>query len=77
MNIITKRDLQKGIAKIGDSAYTVVNRGKPEMIIVPYFDGSEAWVEDYLEDYEMFMNKKRLKMELKKSLDSGLSDLKI
>lgn len=77
MNIITKKDLQKNIGKIRDKAYLIVNRGKPESIIVPYFEGGEAWVEDYLEDYEMHRNSEKLQKELQQSWKSGLADLEI
>lgn len=46
-------------------------------MIVPYFEGSEVWVEDYLEEYEMRKNKNKLQKEMKQSLASGESDLAI
>ncbi len=77
MTIITKSDMQKNIGSLAGKAFTVVNRGKPEMYILPFFEGSEELIEDYLEDYEMMMNKDKLQKELQESLDSGESDFSI
>ena len=75
MIIITKSHLQKNIGSLNNGSYTVVNRGKPEIVIVPYFEGSEEWVQDYLEEYEMIQHRKKLQKELRKSKKSGRSDL--
>ncbi len=75
--IITKSQLQKNIGDIGKQICTIVNHGKPEALILPYFEGCEELMEDYLEDCEMAMNKKNLKKRYKKSLDSGLSNFVI
>ena len=77
MTIITKSDLQKNIGSLAGKAYTVVNRGKPEFFIVPYFEGNEAWLEDYIEEYEMSKNRTKLKKELQESLESGESSFSI
>lgn len=77
MYIITKTDLQKKIGMLSDIAvpYTVVNRGKPEAIILPFFEGGKELIEDYLEDYEMWLNRDKLNEELDVSLASGDSNL--
>lgn len=75
MNIITKSDLQKNIGQLKGKAYTVVNRGKPEFVLLPYFEGADDMIENYIEDFEMYINRKNLDKELKESLESGVSDL--
>lgn len=77
MTIITKTALQKNIGKIKSGSYIVVNGGKPESIILPYFEGNEEWIENYLEEYEIMKNSKNLQREMKKSLASGKSNLVI
>ncbi|MDP4008464.1 MAG: hypothetical protein Q8P68_04715 [Candidatus Peregrinibacteria bacterium] len=79
--IITTTQAQKKMCEIAKdievTTYIVTNRGEGRMVILPYFDGCMGWVEDYLEDFEMRMNKEALKKELQESLKSGLSDLVI
>lgn len=77
--IITTTELQKNIGTISDSiekqSYIVTNRGKGKIILLPYFDGCDELIDDYMEYYEMLKNKKKLKKELQESHDSGESDL--
>lgn len=79
--IITTTQLQQRIgeitASISKKSYIVTNRGEGKMIILPYFDGCDRLVEDYLEDYEMYSNKEKLQKELLESKKSGRSDLVI
>jgi len=79
MKIITTTDLQKNIWSISrnieSNNYTVINRGKPRMIMLPYFENNEEFIDDYLEEYEIRKNKVNLQKSLQESLDSGLSDL--
>lgn len=79
--IITTTQLQQRIgeitASINKKSYIVTNRGQGKMIILPYFDGCDRFVEDYLEDYEMYANKEKLQKELMASKKSGRSDLVI
>ena len=79
--IITNSDVQKNIGQltknIGNTTYTVTNRWKPKMTILPYFDDNEDFINDYLEEYEIQKNKNKLKKEFKKSVDSGRSSLRI
>lgn len=77
MTIITKSDLQKNIGSLAGKAYTVVNRGKPEFLILPYCEGSDEFLEDYMEEYEMMKNRTKLKKELQESLESGESHFSI
>lgn len=81
MNTINNTELQKNIGKISKSVkddYLLVNtRGKPTMVVLPYFEDNDDLIADYMEDYFIAKNKKKLQEEAKKSLESGLSDLKI
>ena len=80
-HIITITEMQQKIGEIsleiGKNPYLVTKHGKAKMVILPYYeDGSEA-IEDYLEDYEMWLNRDALKEELRQSEASGLSDFVI
>ena len=79
MKIITTTELQKNIWSISKGIewnnYTIINRWKPRMVILPYFENNEEFINDYLEEYEMRKNEVNLKKELAESLASGLSDL--
>lgn len=79
--IITTSQVQKKIGKItssiGKKSYIVTNRGEGKIVMLPYFEGCDEFIEDYMEDYEMLENREKLTKEAQKSLDSGLSDLKI
>lgn len=81
MKIISTSELQKNIWTISKDIeienYTIVNRGKPRMVVLPYFEDNDELVNDYLEEYEMKKNSKKLKKDLQASLDSWLSDLTI
>ena len=79
MKIITTTDLQKNIWSISKNIdannYTIINRGKPRMVMLPYFENNEEFIDDYLEEYEIRKNKKVLQKDLQESLNTGLSDL--
>lgn len=79
--IVTNSYFQQWVGKIsqeiGNFHYTVLNRGKPKMVVLPYFEGNEGWLEDYLEAYEIQLNKSALTEELQNSLSSGKSSLVI
>ena len=79
--IVTISELQKNIEKlllwVGHSSVIVTNRGKAKAIVLPYFEESDDVIADYLEEYEMRKNAKKLRKKLQESLDSGLSDLVI
>lgn len=81
MKIITTTELQKNIWSISKDIdtnnYTIVNRWKPRMIMLPYFENNEDFVDDYLEEYEIRKNKVKLQKEMQDSMNSGLSDLVI
>ncbi len=75
--IISTTQAQKKICEIASNidsqTYIVTNKGEGRMVIIPYFDGCMDWIEDYLEDYEMMMNKDTLKKRWKESSESGSS----
>ena len=75
MKITTPTKVQKNISILSDTdnIYTVVKNGNPKTVIFPYFE----WIEDFMEDLEIEMNRKKLKKEMQKSFESGLSDLVI
>lgn len=81
VKIISTTEAQKKLCGIASNidvqTYIVTNKGAGRMVILPYFDGCMDWAEDYLEEYEMMMNKEKLQKKWKASSESGLSDLVI
>ena len=81
IKIVTTKQVQQKIgqisAEIDETAFIVTNRGKGRLVILPYFDGCDEMIDEYMEDCEMYRNKDALKKEWQESLDSGLSDLVI
>lgn len=79
--IITTTQLQQKIgeitANIDKKSYIVTNRGQGKIILLPYFDGCDELIEDYMEDFEIMLNKEKLEKKWKESLSSGESDLVI
>lgn len=79
--IITTSQLQKSIGQllsyVGRSWVVITNKGKPTVIMLPYFDDNEDAIADYLEEYEMDKNRAILQKRFKESLESGVSDLVI
>lgn len=79
--IITTTQLQQKIgeitANIDKKSYIVTNRGQGKIILLPYFDGCDELVEDYMEDFEIMLNKEKLEKKWQESLNSGESDLVI
>lgn len=79
--IITTTDAQKNIGKIAkesdETSFVVTSHGKGKMIILPYFDGCDQEMAEYMETYEMMKNKEKLKEKYEKSSDSGESSLVI
>jgi len=79
IKIITTSEMQKNIGQISKSidknSYIVTNNGKGKMVVLPYFDGCNTLIEDYIEDFEIYSNKDRLEDLYNKSIKSGNSDL--
>ena len=80
-HIVTTTHVQQAIGKISEliteNCFIVTNRGKGRIVMLPYFDGCDENIAEYMEDYEMLKNKSNLKSRYKKSSDSGKSDLVI
>jgi hypothetical protein len=81
MEIITNTELQKHIGAISKNIekdfFTVTARGKPRMMLVPYFEGGSDMIDDYMEEFLLWKNRQKLQKEAQNSLDSGLSNLVI
>ncbi len=80
-HIITTTEMQQKIgeisAEIDKKPYLVTKHGKAKMVILPYYEGGSEAIEDYLEDYEMWLNRDALREELRRSEASGDSGLVI
>lgn len=78
-HIITTTEMQQKIgeisAKIDKTPYLVTKHGKAKMVILPYYEGGHEALEDYLEDYEIWLNRDKLQEEMRRSASSGDSDL--
>ena len=79
VKIVTTSQLQKKIGQIGvfvaNSWVIIVNRGKPNAVLLPYFEHNDDAIALYLEDYEMYQNAEKLRLQLRESAASGMSDL--
>ncbi|MSR67674.1 hypothetical protein EXS65_02530 [Candidatus Peribacteria bacterium] len=79
--IITTSHLQKTIGQlvsyVAHSWVVVTNKGKPTVVMLPYFDDNEGVIADYLEEYEIDKNRAVLQKRFKESEESGISDLVI
>lgn len=77
--IITTTQLQQKIgeitANIDKKSYVVTNRGQGKIVLLPYFDGCDEFIEDYMEDFEMYANRDKLIKKFEESYNSGPSDL--
>lgn len=79
--IITTTQVQQKIGELSNNivqtTYIVTNRGEGKIVMLPYFDGCDESVIDYMEDYEMAANKENLQARYKTSAKSGKSSLVI
>lgn len=73
MKTITPTKIKNNISIVSDNStvYTVLEGWEPKTLIIPYID----WIEDYIEDLEMFVSKDKLQKKYEKSIESGLSSL--
>lgn len=55
----------------------VTKKGKPTAVMLPYFEDNEQAIADYLEDYEMNMNREALVKLYTESKASGRSGVTI
>ncbi len=81
VKIISTSQLQKTVGQIGsfvaNSWVIIVNRGKPNAVLLPYFEQNDSAIASYLEDYEMYQNAQTLRTQLRESEASGVSPLVI
>ncbi len=77
MKIISTSKVQKDIKILSDreNIYTFINNGEAKTMLVPYHEGLQEVIENYLEDIEVYKNREKLIKEWEKSIESGLSDL--
>lgn len=77
--IITTTQVQQKIGElsqtISETNFIVTNRGEGRIVMLPYFDGCDENIADYMEDFEMMKNQEVLKTRYKKSSQSGKSSL--
>lgn len=79
--IITTTQLQKHIgqctADVQETSLIVTNNGEGRIVMLPYFDGCDDSVIEYMEDFEMSKNQSSLREKYAKSSRSGASDLTV
>lgn len=79
--IVTTTEVQQKIGQISKSidveTYVVTSHGKGKMVLLPYFDGCDKNMEDYMEDYEMMKNKDLLRKRYSESSESGEGSLTV
>lgn len=80
-HIITTTQVQQKIGHISDTisqqSYIVTNRGAGKIVMLPYFEGCDDLLSNYMEDFEMWKNREKLLEKYKKSSASGASKYKI
>jgi len=79
MKIISTSKVQKDIKILSDrnNIYTFINNWEAKTMLIPYYEGLQSKIEDWIEDIEMYSNKEKLIKKWEESLASGLSDLTI
>lgn len=79
--IITTTQVQQKIGELSQSItemnFIVTNRGEGRIVMLPYFDGCDENIAEYMEDFEIMKNKQKLKTKYAKSSKSGKSSLTI
>lgn len=77
--IISATELVRGFSEFSKSlnehALVATKNGRGHIVVLPYYDGCDKKIVEYMEDYEMFLNKKNLEVVYHESLKSGESDL--
>lgn len=80
-NIITTTEVQQSIgtisSTIAEQSYIVTNRGKGKIVMLPYFDGCDDTILDYLEDFAMIKNSQKLQKRYQAAAKSGRSTLMV
>jgi len=79
--IINTTDLQKNIWTVSRGIYKknfiVTNKWRWRLRVLPYFDWSDEYLEEYFENLEIFLNREKLKCQMEESKDSWKSNLVI
>ncbi len=79
--IITNSQFQRNPRNISEQldkkGCIVTNHGVPKMIVLPYFEQSDDFMEEYYEQFEISQNQQKLKAELEKSKKGGDSSFQL
>lgn len=79
--IITTTQVQQKIGDLSqmitETNFIVTNRGEGRIVMLPYFDGCDENIAEYMEDFEMAKNQKKLRDRYRKSSASGKSTLRV
>lgn len=75
----TTTDLQRNSATIArkKTPSIITSHGKPEGIMLPFFEECDDFIVEYMEAYEMYKNQNILVKKLKESEASGISSLSV
>ena len=77
--IINTTDLQKNVWTVSREIYKknfiVTNKWRWRLRILPYFDWSDKYLEEYFENLEIFLNREKLKNQMEESKNSWKSNL--
>ena len=77
--IITTTQVQQKIGELSltilETNFIVTNRGVGKIVMLPYFDGCDENIAEYMEEFEMAKNQQKLKEKYNKSSKSGKSSL--
>lgn len=79
--LLTTSQVQQKIGKVSqeitETTFIVTNHGQGRIVMLPYFDGCDENIADYMEDFEMMKNREKLQARYKKSSKSGHGSLSI
>lgn len=77
--LITTSQVQQKIGQVSETitetTFIVTNHGQGRIVMLPYFDGCDENIADYMEDFEMMKNREKLQTRYKKSSKSGKGSL--
>lgn len=81
IKLITTSQVQQKIGQVSEAitetTFIVTNHGQGRIVMLPYFDGCDDNIADYMEDFEMMKNREKLCARYKKSSKSGKGSLTI
>ena len=79
--IINTTDLQKNVWTVSREIYKknfiVTNKWRGRLRVLPYFDWSDEYLEEYFENLEIFLNREKLRNQMEESKNSWKSNLVI